>query len=514
MKRRNFLFLLLLLGSFIFTPITYAFNDNAHPNYVFLFIGDGMSIVQVNAAEYYMTSLNNNCPIGESKKNNCKPFPEDNYNTTAHAKLPRLSFTNYPYMGIATTYGTNSFIPDSSDTGTAIATGRKTKSGMISMDPTGKINYATIAEIFKSNGMNVGIVTSVSIDHATPAVFYSHSQNRNNYYEIARQIPLSKFDYFAGGGFLQPDGKNKDQKSIIEIIKESGMKYVNTRAEFEALTNISGQKVVAINPSEGLDSSQALYFDIDRKYVNKPNEHITLAEFTKKGIELLYAPKTSNGFFMMIESGKIDWANHANDAATSLNEIIAFDESIKIAFDFYKKHPDETIIIVTSDHDTGGMSIGFAGTKYTTNFSNLSNQKVSFIEFGKIMSEYKKNNISSNISDDLKKIISNSFGLDYSNLTDYQKKLLEDAYDRSMAGKAILDSEQDNLLYGGFDALTVTCTHLLNEISGIGWTTFSHTGVPVPVYAVGKKANKFIGQMDNTDIPKKLADITGYSLPK
>ncbi len=516
MKRRNFLSLFLFLFLFLSTSITNALNidSGAAKNYVFLFIGDGMSVVQVNASEYYLTSLYNKCALGEANKNNCYPFPGDKYDTSAQAKLPRISFTQYPYTGIATTYGTNSFTPDSADTGTALATGKKTKSGTVSMDPTGKTIYTTIAEVLKSKGMNVGIVSSVSIDHATPAVFYSHSPSRNNYYDIAKQIPTSGFDYFAGGGFVQPTGSKKDQKNIVDIIKESGMKYVNSRADFETLPNAPGQRVVATNPSAGLDSSQALYYDLDRRYVNKPNDHITLAEYTKKGIDLLYDPKGSNGFFMMVESGKIDWANHANDAASSIADVIAFDEAIKTAYDFYKQHPNETIIIVTGDHECGGMTIGFAGTKYSTNFANLSSQKMSYIEFGKIVSSYKNASPPANIADDMKRMISDTFGLDYSKLTDFQKAQLEDAYDRSMAGKAIVGSEQDYLLYGGYDALTVTCTHILNEISGIAWTSYSHTGVPVPVYAVGKESNKFTGQMDNTDIPKKLSEITGYSLPK
>ncbi len=512
--KKNFTCYIFSIIFFVFSLL--SISEASGPKYVFLFIGDGMSIPQVNSAEYYLTSLQNACENGKASSKNCYPFPNNDYSYDILKSMPKIGFTSFPYLGIATTFGTNSFVPDSADTGTALATGYKTKSGVISMDPNATIKYPTIAEAFKKMGRKVGIVSSVSIDHATPAVFYAHQASRNDYYEIALQIPTSGFDYFAGGGFKKPTGPNKDQKNVVDIIKESGMKYVNTRSDFDALKYADNQRVVAVNPSTGLDKDAALYYAIDQAYYGNDKERfITLAEYTKKGIELLNDTKGS-GFFMMVESGKIDWANHANDAASSIKEVIDFDNAIKVAVDFYNQNPNDTLIIVTGDHECGGMTIGFAGTKYTTNFSNFADQKMSYIEFSKIVSDYKNNKLNypvvQDLDDVIKTFIKYSFNIDYSQLTDFQKSQLEDAYDRTLAGKAIIGSEEDYLLYGGYDAFTVQCTHTLAELSGVTFTSYSHTGLPVPVYAIGNGAEKFIGQMSNVDVPKKICSLTNCGL--
>jgi alkaline phosphatase len=242
---------------------------------------------------------------------------------------------------------------------------------------------------------------------------------------------------------------------------------------------------------------------------------ISLAEFTQKGIDLLENP---DGFFMMVEGGKIDWACHANDARTAIEDTIAFDRAIGVAVEYAKKHPSETLIVVTGDHECGGMTIGFAGTGYETYYERMTSQKVAFDDFTeKIFAEYVKshNPPPEDIDPDMWQIIFNNFGLDGAgltiektdDLTSYETGLLEDAFDKAMKRDNGNSREEDRLLYNNYNPLTVTLTHLLNRKSGLSWTSYAHTAVPVPVFAMGNGASIFNGYYDNTDVAKKIAEV-------
>lgn len=459
-----------------------AFGQGAQAKYVFLFIGDGMALAQVSAAEIYAKSL-----AGK----------EHGFN--------KLGFTQFPAQGIATTYDSSSIITDSASAITAIATGNKTLSGVINMDPGKTKKFKTIAEYAKEQGMKVGVVSTVSLDHATPAGYYAKVPSRNNYYDIGLQLVASGFDYFAGGGFLQLKGKNGDQPDIIDLAKKNGYTFVNSIDAFRALTPSAG-KVLAINPT--LQDSMAMPYEIDRD-----SRDLSLVDYVSKGIELLDNPK---GFFFAIESGKIDWACHANDAAASINDTLAFDRAVMRAVEFQKKHPTETLIIVTGDHETGGMSIGFAGTQYSTFFEKVSLQEGSYVAFNdKILVPYKKQHTLATAKlSDLLPTIEDFFGIDYEKLDDPSKEMLQRSFIRSMKGE-IERAPQENVyqLYGGYEPLTVTLTHLANQAAGIGWTSYAHTGVPVPVYALGVSQNLFDGYYDNTDLFYKMASTMGIKVP-
>jgi alkaline phosphatase len=482
MQRKN---RITLLGNMFMTVLALilvlcasAATAGPNPKYVFLFIGDGMGIAQVHSAEIYLSSI------------------ADPGGTPARTKL---TMSTFPVTGMITTFGHNSYIPDSADAGTALACGKKTNSGIISMDPTGTVPYKSIATLAMEKDMKVGIVSSASIDHATPAVFYANQPSRNKYYEIAMTMAHSRFNYFGGGGIKYPTGAKGDQPSVLDAASANGFRVAKNRVEFENL--VPGKKAIAYNAV--LDEEKALFFALDRKRQN-PLDHISLAEFTRKGIQLLN--NRSKGFFMMVEGGKIDWSCHANDARATIEEVIAFNEAIDEAAKFYKANPYDTLIVVTADHETGGMSLGFAGTRYETRFEVLQHQNKSHLEFGKLVKAYKANGASHvDIDPEMKQMIQDSFGLSYDHLSDYEKQQLEDAYDRSMGGPVVYGAKKDYLLYGGHDPLTVTLTRILNQHAGIGWTTYSHTGLPVPVFAMGVGAQQFDGFYDNTDIARKLA---------
>jgi alkaline phosphatase len=411
------------------------------------------------------------------------------------------------------TFPWNSLITDSAPAATAIATGQNTADGVIAMDPTKTKELKTIAEAAKAKGMKVGIVSSVSIDHATPAAFYAHEPSRNNYHYIGHDLVESRFDYFGGGGLLDPDGTRKGvtpKGNVLQAAAAAGYTIADSRAEFDALS--PGGLALAINPV--LDSSQALYYEIDRVNADNDSSHISLADFTKKGIDLLGNRSNRKGFFMMVEGGKIDWACHANDARTSIDDVLAFDDAVKVAVDFMAKHPKETLIVVTGDHETGGMSIGWAGTGYASHFEKLEAQKISYLEFDKRIKAVAEQGappaslVDSTLDEDMLDLL----GLDYASLTEFEKERLDQSYQKAMFSTSTNTSEEDTLLYGGYNPLSVTITHILNNRAGIGWTSFAHTAVPVPVLAGGVGSERFGGYYDNTDLARKLAQVMGVTL--
>ncbi len=497
-----------------------AGSASAMAKYVFVFIGDGMGIAQRNAAELYLA----------------------NARGADRPEKVRLVMNTFPAQGVNTTYDLTSVIPDSASTATAIACGFKTKSGVIGMDPAQKISYPNISEWAKKKGWKIGILSSVSLDHATPAAFYAHVPHRSQMYDISVALANSGYDYFAGGQMLRPgDPKNPGKPNALDIARKNGYGIYIGRSGFERIKRGAG-KVIAMN--DKVDKDAAMYYTIDQF---DKRDHVSLAEYTQKGIELLYNPK---GFFMMVEGGKIDWACHANDAAASIHDTIAFDDAINEALKFYVKHPRETLIVVTGDHETGGMTIGFAGTRYSSFVDKIQYQKASYIEFGKRLEEYKKNHTVADAKlEDLLPLIRDTFGLyllspeeearlekiviagkakdaseeekkagkqaekslKYSMaLTKLELKCLRDAFMQSMLGKK--ERAKDDytyLLYGGYEPLSVKLTTILNNKAGIGWTSYSHTGVPVQTSAIGVGSALFNGYYDQTDIHAKVVKIAG-----
>ncbi len=386
-----------------------------------------------------------------------------------------------------------------------MATGNKTLSGVINMDTSKTKSFKTIAEYARDAGMKVGIVSSVSIDHATPAAFYSKVPSRSNMYDIAVQLGKSGFDYFGGGGLAQPKGKKGDMPDAFDLAAAQGYKVIVDKASFDALQPGAG-KVWAV--AERLQDSSALPYDMDRG-----DNDQSLADFTRKGIELL--SDSPNGFFMMVEGGKIDWACHANDAASSIKDTLAFDKAVSEAVAFAAKHPDETLIVVTGDHETGGMTIGFAGTKYDTFYDKIALQNKSFVAFNtEVLKPYKASTAKENAKlEDLAPAIKDSFGIDLATLSDVQRQEIEAAFQRSMGNEVVRAVQEDvYLLYGGYEPLTVKLTQVMNQMAGLGWTSYSHTGVPVATFAKGVGQEAFGGYYDNTDIFKKLSTIMGLTL--
>ena len=466
------------------------------PKYVFLFIGDGMSYPQIQSTSDYLGALN------DEDYWQAQPSLDDNQGAILDGP-EYLNFMNFEGVGTAVTFDSNSFAPDSASTATSIATGHKTYSGSINVDETGTVEYETIAEQLKAQkGYEIGVITSVNLNHATPAAFYAHQASRSSYYDIGLEMVESDFDYFAGGGLLDPTGSEGDQTDLYQLAQEAGYTVARTYAEAEA---ISADTDKAIIIEENLADDDAIPYELDRT-----EDMWSLADYVEKGIEVL---DNDTGFFMMCEGGKIDWACHANDAGSSIHDTQALADAVQVAIDFAAEHPDETLILVTGDHETGGLTIGFAGTDYDTYLDLLENQKISYAKFDSdYVASYKENKTP---FEDVLSDIEELFGLkaqgaadDKLVLTEYEMEQLRAAYEKSVNGTAASQYEQEEyVLYGTYEPLSVTITHIINNKSGISFTSYSHTGLPVAVLAEGVGAESFSGYYDNTQIYEKMADL-------
>ena len=326
------------------------------------------------------------------------------------------------------------------------------------------------------------------------------------------QLVDSNFDYFAGGKFLSDNSKEVKEEGktpIAQLAEQKGYKVADTYEEIKSLKS-GDEKVIAICPDNQVEEeSGALKYDLD-----KEDGELTLADYTKKGIDLLDNDK---GFFMMVEGGKIDWAGHANDAASSIHDTNAFSDAVQEAINFYNAHPDETLILVTGDHETGGLTLGFAGTNYDTHLQNLSNQKMSYTDFDRYVTKYRENKTS---FDDAMKDVEAQFGLKRAGsegestkggmvLTEAEEAKIKAAYEKSMIVKEDRNLDQNEyVMYGTYEPFTVTLTHVLNNKSGISYSSYSHTGLPVVMMAKGVGQDLFKGYYDNTDVFAKLKAIT------
>lgn len=466
-----------LLVTLFLSIISFTGIEAQQAKYVFYFIGDGMGLTHLAATEAYLAA---------SKR---------------EIGFEKLNFSRFPATGFATTYAENRLITGSAAAGTALATGQKTTINTISMDGTKKNNLTSIAYEAKAKGLKIGIISSVSINHATPAVFYANQPNRSNYYEISLDLLESNFDFFGGGGFNQPTGKNNDKPSAYLLAEQAGYTITSSIEAFNQL-NPGDNKVIAVGSI--IDESAALRFAIDQN-----EEDIPLSSFIEKSIELL---DNENGFFIMVEEGKIDWAAHANDGATVIHNVMSLAEAVEQALEFYYQHPDETLIVVTADHETGGLTLGWAGTHYDNDLGLLQLQNISSQNFTYLLDSLIEIPENQNF-DFAMETINTHFGLGGTTgktLTDYQNQLFKEAWD-VMTGNSSMTEDEKHLCYGGGNPMAATAVRILNNKAGLGWTTWSHTGMPVPVFAIGQGNEMFNGYYDITDIPKKIKSAMGLN---
>lgn len=448
---------------------------NGQAKYVFYFIGDGMGVNQVNGTEMYCAELQNG-RIG----------------------VEPLLFTQFPVATMATTFSATNSVTDSAAGGTALATGKKTYNSAISIGQD-KNPIETIAEKAKRAGKKVGVTTSVSIDHATPASFYAHQPDRNMYYEIAQDLPKANFDFYAGSGFLKPTTTfdKKQAPNIFPMFEEAGYTIARGHNDYKAKAS-KATKMILIQ-EEGKDSG-SLPYAIDRS-----EKDLTLAQITESAIDFL-TKGNNKGFFLMVEGGKIDWACHANDAATAFNEVKDMDAAIKIAYEFYKKHPKETLIVVTADHETGGIALGTG--KYQLNLQALQHQQNSVDNLSNQMSDLRKKKENKVSWEEMKTLLAEQMGFwKQLPITWEQEKKLRDEFEKSFVKNKVSFSES---MYSKSEPLAALAKEIINEMAMLGWASGGHSAGYVPVFAIGAGAQLFGAKIDNTEIPQRIVKAAGY----
>ena len=464
MKRLSYLLLFVLLA---------GMSSAQTAKYVFYFIGDGMGVNQVNGTEMYLAEQEGR--IGAKS----------------------LLFTTFPVASVATTFSATNSVTDSSAAGTALATGSKTYNGAIGMDDQ-KQPLQSVAAQAKAAGKKVGVATSVSVDHATPAAFYAHQPDRDMYYEIATDLPKAGFDFYAGGGFLKPTttADKKEAPSIFPIIEAAGYTVARGLQEYQAKAAEAGKMVLIQKEGSAPD---CLPYAIDRQ-----EGDLSLAEITQSAIDFLTKGK-DKGFFLMVEGGKIDWACHGNDAATVFHEVVDMDNAIRVAYEFYKKHPKETLIVVTADHETGGLGLGTG--PYKLNLKVLDAQKQSQDELSRAITNLRRMRKVINW-EEMKEFLGEKMGFwKELPLNWEQEKMLRDAYEDSFVKKHVVFEES---LYAKTEPLAVAAKKVMSQLAYLGWCSGGHSAGYVPVYAIGAGSKLFMGKMDNTDIPKRIAKAARY----
>ncbi len=287
---------------------------------IILMIGDGMGVAQIYAGL-----------------------------TANHGKL---NLEQFKTIGFSKTYSASDYVTDSGAGATAISTGIKTINGSIAVDTAGK-PLRTILEIAEDNKMSTGLVSTSAITHATPASFIAHNVDRNKYEEIALDFLKTDIDVFIGGGKNNFDNR-KDGLNLIDELKKKGYTVTDSINDFKNLnTNkLAGFTAKKHNPSQ----------------LNGRGDMLSIA--TQTAIDILKQNK--KGFFLMIEGSQIDWGSHENNTEYIQQEMIDFDKAIGKALDFAREDGN-TLVIVTADHETGGMTIldgnfnmGTVDAKFTT----------------------------------------------------------------------------------------------------------------------------------------------------
>ena len=414
-------------------------HNNA--KYVFLFIGDGMGSLQVVAAEKALGT--------------------------------KLWMNTLPVKALVSTSAYGGGITDSAAAATAFACGGKTKNRFLGLDHKGK-SIESVAEMAKKLGWKVGIVSSVQLNHATPAGFYAHRPNRGMYNEIIQDLAVSNFDYFGGGSF-SIKGK---QEAVLKALEDNNYIMID-----------SPKKLMQLDPNKKYIVHSGMPYVIDRN----ENSGFSLADYTRLGIKHIYtgAGKTK-GFFMMVEGGKIDWSCHSNDGGSLIHGVKALDNAVKVALDFYKKHPKSTTIIITADHETGGLSL-LSKAKVV----GLLKQKHSYAVMNSKLRKYKKEKYS---FEKTLSLLQADYGI--KEFSSEELKKLRKAWIIVKGMKK--GKDKIKILYGAYNPLLFCVQGVFNERGGLKWSSRGHTASPVPLTAIGGGAKIFDGYYENTQIAHKL----------
>lgn len=409
---------------------TGAFAQTAPKNVIYM-IGDGMGPAFTTAYRYYKDD----------------PTTKEIETTVFDTILKGMAHT-YP--------DDHTFVTDSAASATALSSGHKSYNGAIAVD-TAKKPVKTMLEIAKEQGMTTALVATSQINHATPASFAAHNESRRNYDDIANDYIDNKIagklpvDLMLGGGteyFI------RDDRNLVDEFKQAGYQYGDDIQNLGQITQV---------PAIGLYAPKGLPFALDENPTR-------LKQLTSKAFDLLDG-HNNKGFFVMIEGSQIDWCGHANDIACAMAEMDDFAKSIETAKAYVDKNPD-TILVITADHSTGGLTIGAHG-QYKWETDIIKGVKATAGTLTNLLME----------SDNLKKVWQENTSIEFTAENEIKLK----------QAKAM-----------GEKPLNLAVKSIINDLSFTGWTTGGHTASDVQVFAYGKNSDDFVGSQNNTDIAKKL----------
>lgn len=435
------------------------------PKYIFYFIGDGMGPGAVMGADTYLRLVRKQ-------------------------KEPLLMM-QFPVASLVTTYSASSPVTDSAAAGTALSTGHKTRNNMFGMDAD-TVSVRNVAEDLADLGYGISLITNVCPDDATPAAFCAHVPARTDWYDIAVQASQFPALKFLAGSMLRGAKRGGRYTGLYERIAENGMTLVRGA---ENLPGVNAERIILLNTDT---ISQNIGYTIDGPTGNTLDQYFDAA--------LAHMQRVSpDRFFMMVEGGNIDWAAHDDDAATVIREVLAYDRVLRKAYDFYLAHPDETLIIVTADHETGGMSVGQRSVGYNNYPHYVDRQNKSKALFSE--ESWKIINSPDSITwEDMTAKLRRHLGFfSPTELNADQLRRLQDSFRRTFIEKR---GESTSGLYSKHPEFVEVAYTIQNELAGYGFTTPNHSGNPVPLYSIGVGSELFSRPLDNTQIPQIIRSLT------
>lgn len=422
--------------------------------------------------------------------------PNEAWALTRWVKGARLASDGI-LTGAVQTYGADSIITDSAPGGTAFATGRKgTDKGIAvapwrvtiaGVDANPAQAYAplpTVLEGARLTGRATGLVATANIQHASPAAFSAHTFDRGRYNDIGEQQVYQDIDVVLAGGeqHLLPmaDGRGvrQDNEDLVRVLQGKGYDFVRTRAQMHAA---SGTKLF------GMFARDDMVYDLDRAQF-APDQP-SLAEMTRKAIDVLSRSEKGqrHGFFLFVEGSKVDWAAHANDPAGVISDLAAYDEAVKVALDFARAD-GQTLIISTSDHGNGGLTIGRReATRYATTDDDslvtpLRRATLTGEGLARLMAQDKSE---AHIRD----VLARHWGVQ--DLSAQEVQAIQTAPPQTW--------------------LQYVLGPMLSSRAGVGWTTNGHTGGDPFLYSFGP--GQVSGLWENTALAHHMASVMGFDLP-
>ena len=465
MKRITYLLLLSLL--------VVGCSSEPKVKYVFYFIGDGMGVNQVIGTNLY------NQANGQENVN----------------------FTGFPVVNFITTVSANSLVTDSSAAGTALASGVKIDNGAVGQTSDGN-PVSNLTEWAHAAGFGTGVATSVGVNHATPASFVAHTKSRDSYEEIAAQLIDSSVDFMAGATFLVQRKTGHDSAYFEQKADSAGITIYKGPGAIQGI-DFSKPRVLCLSAK----AEDSIPYAIDRK-----EDDTRLADFTDAGIRYLEARYGKKGFFFMIEGGKVDYAGHGNDAATCFQEVNDIAQSVDLALTFLARYPKETLIVITADHETGGLMLGSG--RYEMYPDRLVRQHASVDALtdqfrAKFFPEGQP--FKTPTWDAVKAFFAEEVGMwGDVEVSERVEKELKGIYDQTFGRGGDRNLSESNLYSVNFQ-IVADVVRALDRAAGYQWSFGSHSGSPVGLYVKGACAEEFNTVKDNAEIAPLIAKLAGYA---